>query len=237
MEDYLRVAICEDNKVDYHLEKALIERSECKVPITHYPDGKSFLDDFLRAKFDLILMDIYMPEMDGIEVVRQIRLLDEEVPIAFLTASEEHALDGYRYHVGRYLTKPVQKAQMEEVLLYAEERKRNQPAITIMVNRQPVRIPLQQIIYIEQMSHKSIFHLENHEDVSIFSTLSSVINMLPSPPFISCHQSYCANLTKVVELNEEFRTLTMSDHSMVYVRRQDYSKVKKMWMSLHPEAK
>ena len=121
MDEILRIAICEDEEVSRKLTLGLIHKIEQEVNIESFTDGSSFLSEFYRGKYDLILMDIFMPGITGVETVKRIRKIDDTVPITFLTSSAEHALDGYKYHVDRYLIKPLQVAQLKEVLEFAHE--------------------------------------------------------------------------------------------------------------------
>mgnify|MGYP000532587218 CR=1 FL=1 len=83
------------------------DAANMEISISSYMDGPSFLADFRPDDFDLILLDIYMPAMEGMDVAREVRRLDESVKIIFLTTSWEHALEGYKvFCVGLYSKAP-----------------------------------------------------------------------------------------------------------------------------------
>jgi DNA-binding response OmpR family regulator len=79
-------------------------------------DGEVGLETFKTGSFDLCLLDIMMPKKDGITLAREIRLLNKEIPIIFLTAKslKEDAIEGFRAGADDYITKPF---SMEELLL------------------------------------------------------------------------------------------------------------------------
>jgi len=79
-------------------------------------DGEIGLDTFKNGQFDLCLLDIMMPKKDGITLAKEIRLLDKEIPIIFLTAKslKEDTIEGFRAGADDYMTKPF---SMEELLL------------------------------------------------------------------------------------------------------------------------
>jgi len=79
-------------------------------------DGEAGLETFKTGSFDLCLLDIMMPKKDGITLAREIRLLNKQIPIIFLTAKslKEDTIEGFRAGADDYITKPF---SMEELLL------------------------------------------------------------------------------------------------------------------------
>ncbi len=79
-------------------------------------DGEIGLETFRNGQFDLCLLDIMMPKKDGITLAKDIRLLNKDIPIIFLTAKslKEDTIDGFRAGADDYITKPF---SMEELLL------------------------------------------------------------------------------------------------------------------------
>jgi DNA-binding response OmpR family regulator len=82
-------------------------------------NGIKALEAFSGGKFDICILDIMMPEMDGLTLAREIRILNPEVPIIFLTAKnqEEDIIEGFRSGADDYITKPF---SMEELLYRIE---------------------------------------------------------------------------------------------------------------------
>lgn len=232
MDENLKIAICEDEEVSRKLTLGLIHKIEQEVNIESFTDGSSFLSEFYRGKYDLILMDIFMPGITGVETVKRIRKIDDTVPITFLTSSAEHALDGYKYHVDRYLIKPIQAAQLKEVLEFAHEVL-HKSSISIICDRKEVFVPLSSIIYLEQTDHYVIFHLTEDRDLITTGKITALLQNLPSPDFVQCHQSYCVNIRKATHFDIELRTLTMENGGIVYIRRQDVPRIRALWDEIH----
>lgn len=91
-------------------------------------DGEEGLSAFQRNTYDLCLLDVMMPKMDGFELAREIRQVNEQIPIIFLTAKsmKEDTIEGLRLGADDYLTKPF---SMEELLLRVQAvLRRTQPA-------------------------------------------------------------------------------------------------------------
>lgn len=92
---------------------------EAGYQVTHCPDGHACLDAFRKHKFDLCILDIMMPKADGFETAAEIRKLDADIPLLFLSAKtlKEDRLRGLRLGADDYLVKPF---SMEELLLKIE---------------------------------------------------------------------------------------------------------------------
>ena len=115
------VLMVEDHPINAHYLTSLLQRQGHRV--VHAWNGARALTAYESAQFDLILMDVQMPEMDGLEATRQIRALERRsgrrVPIVALTANAmtgdaEECLAAGMDH---YLSKPVDAARLQEVLL------------------------------------------------------------------------------------------------------------------------
>ena len=116
----LRVLVAEDNAVNQRLAVRLLERQGHAVTVVD--TGRAALAAVSRERFDIVLMDVQMPEMDGLAATAAIRERDKEskshVPIVAMTA---HAMDGDRQRcldagMDGYLTKPVRSADLYATL-------------------------------------------------------------------------------------------------------------------------
>jgi CheY-like chemotaxis protein len=116
----LRILLAEDNVVNRALATAILEK--CGHTLVHAANGREAVAAALRERFDVILMDVQMPDMDGFEATRLIRAAEQSTgrhtPIAAMTA---HAMAGDRERclaggMDDYLSKPLQKAGLFALL-------------------------------------------------------------------------------------------------------------------------
>lgn len=117
MEERLNLFLCED---DENLGMLLREYLQAKGFDTDlYPDGEAGYRGFIREKYDLCVIDVMMPKKDGISLVKDIRGLNSDIPIIFLTAKnmKDDILDGFKAGADDYITKPF---SMEELVLRIE---------------------------------------------------------------------------------------------------------------------
>ena len=108
------IGICDDeerelNQIETLLEEYGKEKRELEYKTWRFTNGEALLREIREGSCipDLLLLDIFMPERTGIEVARELRQLDWELPVVFLTTSTEHALEAYGVDAVQYLVKPL----------------------------------------------------------------------------------------------------------------------------------
>ncbi|HHH54659.1 MAG TPA: response regulator transcription factor [Bacteroidetes bacterium] len=104
----------EDDEVLAFITKDNLEKNEYKV--THFPDGEAAYEAFKKENFDLCIIDVMLPKMDGFTLAKKIREIDYEIPILFLTAKSlrEDKINGLKLGADDYITKPF---SIEELIL------------------------------------------------------------------------------------------------------------------------
>ena len=109
-----KILLVEDDPNFGSILKSYLELDDYEVILKK--DGKQGLNCFMNNSFELCILDIMMPEMDGFTLAKEIKKLDKEIPLIFLTAKtlKEDVLEGFRIGADDYLTKPFDS----EVLLY-----------------------------------------------------------------------------------------------------------------------
>ncbi len=116
----MRIAICDDNPEELARLVSLLEtyRRETERCFIYqsYSSGIALLDDIRRGSFDLVLLDILMPHLDGMGIAREIRTFDDHLKIAFLTSSPEYAVQSYEVEAFSYLVKPILKEKLFPLL-------------------------------------------------------------------------------------------------------------------------
>lgn len=215
----LKLAICEDEEKEYQNFLTLLEKSGVENELDYFCDGSDLLQQFYQGKYDLIFMDIYMNQMNGVETVSKIREIDEHVPIAFTTTSKDHFADGFRLRVNRYLEKPLQQNDFNETLQMAQEALKLRPHITVKSEGKDVELMESDIAFVEQSRHHLFINMTGGKKVKTLGKLDDFEKQLPHPPFYRCHKSYLVNLTQVASLDKENRMFVMKEGDYVYIRR------------------
>jgi DNA-binding LytR/AlgR family response regulator len=215
----LKCAICEDEEPEYNRFLELCHQLPEDFTLDHFTDGSEFLASYYQGKYDLIFMDIYMKTMNGVETVAKIREVDDLVPIAFVTTSQDHFADGYRLRVNRYIEKPLKLKDIQDAFKMGFDALKLRPHITVKSEGKDVEIMQSDIIYVEQSRHHLFLHISGGGIVKTLSKLDDFETQLPHPPFYRCHKSYLVNLAQVASLDKEDRMFVMKEGDNVYIRR------------------
>ena len=154
----IRVAFCDD---DSHFLERLHQsvdlwftEHQIVSSCPEYLSAKALWDSIETTGFDIFFLDIEMPEIDGMELARQIREALPDSVIIFLTSHDEFAPDGYRVQALRYLSKQTWKKYLSEALSAAMEQQEKQPTGSLAVSHYGNihRIPYRDILYIRHIS-------------------------------------------------------------------------------------
>jgi len=229
--DVLHAAVCEDNPDEQKQLIDILQKSGIPVKITVFSCGEDFLAEYRQGKFDLVFMDIYMDGITGVETVAKLRKMGDSLPVAFITTSTDHALEGYRLEVLKYIEKPLKEKNVLEFLQFAQLKKEHKPKLKLKKNGRDFSLPFERILYAEQKDHMLCLFLTGNEKVQIRERLDNIEPQFAAQPFFRCHKSYLVNLSYVAELDRELMVFVMKEGENVHIRRESMSKAKKAFSS------
>ena len=198
----LRIAICDDMPEALSQIKDMILHwnSGPEQLIVHtFQDADALLSAHAASSFDIIFLDVIMPLLNGIEAARELRQLDRNVKIVFLTTSSEYAMESYTVKANNYLLKPVISEVLHRCLdELHEEILAQEKHITIRGTNAVHRIPIGKIEYIEAQNKQVLFVLTDGTTFQAAQPLYSLEDkLLVTDGFFKCHRSYIVNLYQI----------------------------------------
>jgi two-component system LytT family response regulator len=207
----LRVVIADDERPARSFLAALLRSFDDVTIVAEAGSGKEALAAIERAKPDLALLDLQMPELDGIGVVRMLKKSDMPL-IAFVTAYDEYAVRAFEVNAVDYLLKPVEKARLREAINRAQERNaiaayESSPR-TPFLERIPVRrrdeiliVPVGQIASIVADGELLCLTTIKNERHAITYRLKDLEARLDPARFIRLGRGTLANVDLIVKVN------------------------------------
>jgi len=234
----LRIAICDDqpNELailnDYIAEYLDNHTLEAGVKKFSHPD--TFLTTIESQSFHLYILDIVMPMVSGIELGKEIRRLDREAQIIYVTTEPQFALQAYAASPINYLVKPINKAQLFDTLTLAISKADLAEEQTFAVKTaDSLRvIKLSEIVCCEYSNHAVLFCLSKGEEVQSrtirenFTVYTSLI--LRDRHFLQCHTSFVVNLRRVERFAKD--SFTLCGGKMIPIAIKQYATVRDTYM-------
>lgn len=213
----LQIALCDDRVEELERVTGLVKEYILLNPgldgmLRPFQSGYDLLECVKsRGGFDLYLLDVMMPEPDGLAVGAAIRERDKDAMLAYLTSSPDYALASYRVQAMDYLLKPVERDALFALLDRAAERARSAlPSVTVRTRDGVVVVPLAEIVTVENGDHAARYALSDGRvlatgTVRSFDEVADAL--LAEPRFLRVGASFVVNMLFVDSMTKEQFTM------------------------------
>ena len=196
-----RIAICDDeqNQIEYltSVVSAWSKENGHVCEICTFPSAEAFLFVYEdNSAYDILLLDVEMKNITGIELAKRIRKDNNRAEIIFITSHFEFVGEGYEVDALHYLIKPISADKLLQVLTKAAEKLSVEPpSVVITCEGQTVKLYESDILYVESFLHYIVIHTQNNE-YKIKESISVFEEEL-SDDFYRIHRSYIASLKHI----------------------------------------
>lgn len=231
----MKIAVCDDEIQFVDAICPLLEQwaKECGMKLTLYRFTNG--DDLVKAhqleSMDLIILDVIMPLLNGIDTARELRSMNQTVPIIFLTSSREFAVDSYEVKALNYLMKPVDHEKLFLILdEFLKSFNLSKASFTAKTADGFCRIVIADVDFLEAQNKQVLVHLTGDRVIAIrelFSKCAEVFS--PENGFYCCHRSYIVNLGNVERFSKT--EVTTLSHSVIPISRNNYAAFKEAYFN------
>lgn len=224
----ITIAICDDEQVESRYLSTLVNQwaqaNRREVSLQIFESAESFLFRYAENKaVDILLLDIEMGAMNGVELARRIREDNETVQLVFITGYADFMAHGYEVSALHYLMKPVSASKLFEVLDKAVVKlNKRERVLLLAIGGESIRIPVKDILCVEAFAH-SVVITSTAGQVEAKLSLSEIGGQLGDNDFIRCHRSYIVGLRAIKRVA---RTDVILDNDMaIPLARRSYHEV------------
>ena len=226
----LSIAVCDDNETDlqYITDMVNVWAMQGRIPVSikTFPSAESFLFHYSENKdYDILLLDVEMGALNGIELAKQIRAQNSCVQIVFITGYPDFIAEGYEVSALHYLMKPVKPEKLAEVLDRAADlRQKERPFLLVSSERETIRLFLDDIYYVESQGHYMLIHTE-YMQYRVRMTVSGLLEKLDEG-FYRCSRSFIVSLRHVCRITKS--EVFLENQVSLPLGRGQYDEINKM---------
>lgn len=202
----IKIAILDDEeeiryKIGEYVRQFFGEKKgEVKLQVDLFADSAAFLDTY-KSEYDIIFLDIQMPQINGMTLAKKIRTLDAKVILVFITQMPQYAVEGYEVEALGYMLKPINYFDFCLTMNRVLQRLKKKRAEVLLLKSEMGwwKIPTDNIFYVEVLGHYLIFHTKE-EQIKIRGTIEEIAGRLKKFGYALVHRSYLVNLQYVERL-------------------------------------
>ncbi|MDD3338822.1 MAG: LytTR family DNA-binding domain-containing protein [Lachnospiraceae bacterium] len=230
----MRIAICDDEMECLDLLETLIldfsKKRNLKVEIEQFVSGQFLLFANAASKYDIVFLDIYLEDENGMDVAKRLNLSREQ-QLIFTTTSEEYAIEAFGLNATHYLVKPITNDSVTQAMERCLKRagKSTMKMLDIKTSDGRLAIPMENVQYIEVFNKKCEIHTA-HSIYQTYISLDALFEQLDAGLFFKAQRSYIVNMREIdsfffdhlVLKNGLEITLSRSNRSVLKKQYQNY---------------
>lgn len=217
----MRIAICDDEQVYGEQVKKILNNiyKDWDTCVDVFTDPRVLTETACQKAYRLVILDIEMPGMNGLETAKKLRSLGENTDIVFLTSHIEYALEGYETRALRYMLKPIHPEDLSEIISYIQKQDNLKRHLLIKYDDHVVNILLSDITYMEAYDQNVIIHTENEVYTNRYN-LRDYESELAKFGFFRIHRGYLLNLSYLKKMDRRDVWLTTGERLPVSRMKQ-----------------
>lgn len=213
----LQIAVCDDESIIAEDIAEKLRQYKPEYTIDLYLSGKDLLE--AEKEYDLIFLDIEMPEISGMDVAMKLRDSGFQGDLIFLTSHTECMPDAFKVKAFRFLQKPVVDSDFEEAVRESEKEIMNHKKILVHTTEGTRLLCIKDIIYFETVRNYTYIHMKQGE-VETRKTLREWMDIVGNEHFYQAHKSYAVALRYIETVGNDGISLQYTNVKIPVSRRK-----------------
>ncbi len=231
----MRIAVCDDDEQEVSRIGELITEYQISreepVDCRYFTNSTDFLCELRGGEYDLVLLDVLMPGIGGIQAARELRKSDRNVRLIFVSASPEFAVESYNVGAYHYLLKPIDATPFFALLdkIGGELSAQVEQGFILKSRDGVIRVAFARLVYVEVINKTVFFYMADGAVSETTATLADLEGKLLSrPEFLKVHRSYIVNLSYIQAI--DMNCVVMKNGHSVPVSRKRRNQVQEAYM-------
>lgn len=222
----MKVAICDDNSVMLEFLSGYISETLTSYNVPHivssFAKGKEFIEQYKNTPFDVVFLDIKMPDIDGFAVAQELRGSSNNTQIIFVTTEDSLVYDSFNYQPFWFIPKTnpeILKAKLQTVIKKLTDKMAQNRKLCLKLPRGEERyVYSDTILYIFSQSNYLNIVFES-ETINIREKISVFSENLPQQTFVRIHNRYIVNMQQIAAVDCTDYKIILKNEEVLYVSR------------------
>ncbi len=233
----IKVAFCDDDMLVLGELKDLVDRyctrHNQEIKYAAFYSSLELLAEIEKgARYDILFLDVLLPNENGIHIAREVRQYDGAVKIIFLTSSSEFAVQSYTVDAFFYQMKPIQEECFFKLMdsAISERQKEQQHSLILHCKSGITRVDLDRLEYCEVLGRTLLFHMENGKILEGTGSMDKLYEQLSQyENFVRPHRSFLINMEYIRKIS--YKAIIMENLAEIPIPHGKCSEIKNLYLA------
>lgn len=200
--DKLRIAVCDDEIVQQKVMQALLQKyfegNDILAEVKFYSSGQEYLKEKKSEilNTDIFLLDIFMPELNGIDIGKELKSIGAKGKIIFITAGNDFITEAFEIQAFSYIQKPVIYEKFSKVMNSVIKSFEKTRYMDVVVDREKQRIYLDDIEYVETLGRRLVIYRQD-EGVETYLSVKNFMDEYGEEDFLQISRYVAVSKSKI----------------------------------------
>ena len=215
----MQIGICDDMPSLCTMLKNILlsgDYLENSDQIIEFHSGQEIIDSGRACELDLLFLDIEMPGLSGMELLRQYGHFFQHTKIVFLTSYPQYVYEAFEVNAYRFLNKPIEQKKIQELFTSLRREQELNRIITLPTYGTDISIRLVNILFVEVYNNYTYIHtLQNN--YKCYMRLKEFKDLLPEPYFYQPNKSHIINMNFIRRIDKKWWVAIMCDETRISI--------------------
>ena len=230
------IAIVDDDVVFQEYSLSILDKILFQTNIEYrylkYKTSEDFLNDFMNHHFSILILDIELPGLNGVELAQIIRKMEQNISIVFLTSYENYMYDAFGFNVHKYILKNEIKKKLPNTILEVLEtlNKRKSKILFLKCSFGEISVPHDQIVCIMYINRKMVVYTKDNNYITNEKTIKNMMAKLDTVLFAQPNSGTIVNIQYIKSISQSEIILKNFDSSIT-ISRGRYKEIRNQYIN------